>query len=165
MNKINRHIALVTLAMAILTPAAAGAQALSSADRDRGLAEMRTYTHSMLVRELALEKDQQEKFFESYDAMQNELMALGRETRELEKRTLDNARATDTENEAAARALFEQKKKEADIELSYFDTFRKVLTPRQLAKLKSAERKINMKLASYRGHKRSNSKKTTRQSK
>lgn len=165
MNKINRRLAFFAFAMALMLPATGGAQALSNADRDRGLAEMRNFTHTMLVRELALEKDQQDKFFESYDAMQNELMAIGRETRELEKRTLDNLRATDTENEATARALFEQKKKEADIELSYFDSFRKVLTPRQLAKLKSAERKINMKLASYRGQKRSNAKKSPKQSK
>lgn len=119
--------------------------------RQRAIQEMRQYKHSVITKELDLKKDQQEKFFELYDAMENELMTLGEETRELERKTINDANATDAQNLAAARALFELKKKESEIELKYYDSFAEVLTPRQLLKLKSAERKSAMHMASYHG--------------
>jgi predicted transcriptional regulator len=83
--------------------------------------------------------------------MDRELMVIGNEVRDLERKTLADDKASDTECAATARALFEQKKRESDVELKYFDRLADVLTPRQLIKLKSAERKIAMQLANYHG--------------
>lgn len=145
-------------ALAIMTIGTVGAQRLSDDQVRQGLEEMRAFKHRMLVKELELAKEQEQPFFAIYDKMDDELMAQGVEMRELERKTLANADATDTECELVARALFEQKKKEGETELRYYDELSKVLKPRQLLKLKSAERKISMTLANYHGrlkHRRS----------
>ena len=124
---------------------------LSEEQLRQGLAQLRDYKHKTFVKELGLSSDQEQPFFEVYDKMDAELMAVGMETRELERKTMENARATDTECAAASRALFEQRKKEGEIELRYYDRIAEVLTPRQLLKLKSVERAVNMRLAKYHG--------------
>lgn len=124
---------------------------LSGEQLKQGLAEMRAYKHRMLVKELELTNEQEQKFFEIYDKMDEELLKTGRETRELERKTLQNEDATDTECATVARTLFEQKKKESEIELGYYDALAEILTPRQLLKLKSVERRIAMNLAKYHG--------------
>lgn len=124
---------------------------LSGEQLKQGLAEMRAYKHRLLVKELDLKEAQQQKFFDIYDKMDDDLMTAGRETRDLERKTLDNEKATDDECSAVSRALFEQKKKEGEIELNYYDKLAEVLTARQLLKLKSVERRIAMNLAKYHG--------------
>lgn len=152
---------LLLLTVALLTCGAAMAQhrgqrrtALTDEQRQKALAEMRTFKHNALTRELDLTPEQQTKFFDVYDEMDEQLMALNFETRELERKTINNENATDTELKAAARALYEQKAREAEIELKYYDRFADVLTARQLAKLKGAERKISLQMASYHGRQR-----------
>lgn len=158
-----KHFTSTILALfiaAFATATSADAQQLSERDVQKGLEQMRAYKHTVLTRELDLTKDQQQKFFDVYDAMDNELMALGDETREIERKTSADANATDAECTEAARKIFEQKKREGEIELKYFDSFAQILTARQLLKLKSAERKIALGLAKYHG--RADKKRTTR---
>lgn len=145
---------LIVLTVLLTAFATAGAQnnrrgSMTDEQRQRALSEMRTYKHNMLVRELDLSKSQQAKFFDVYDQMDDELMTIADETRELTRRTLADADATDTEIAAASRAMFEQKKREAEVELKYYEKFEEILTPRQLLGLKTAERKIAMQMASY----------------
>lgn len=155
MFHIRRHhlqILLLTAALIVSsTLPVAARKRLNDEERQRALTEMRNFKHTVLTRELDLRKDQQTKFFEIYDQMDDELFAIGEETRELERKTLNNAQASDTEINAASRALFEQKKREAEVELRYYDRMADVLTPRQLLKLKSAERRIAMTMAGYHG--------------
>lgn len=58
----------------------------------------------------------------------------------------NNASATDTEIESAARAVFEQKAREGQVEISYFSKFKDVLSSRQLLSLKNADRKFTQQL-------------------
>lgn len=142
----------ISLVMAAGTTSTVTAQKrLNGDERQRALTEMRNFKHNMLIRELDLRKDQQNKFFDIYDQMDDELLAIGDETRELERKVAGNADASDTEIAAASRAMFEQKKREGEVELSYYDRFAEVLTPRQLLRLKTAERRIALRLASYHG--------------
>jgi Spy/CpxP family protein refolding chaperone len=151
-------IALLTIATA-LGSGSASAQRLSDEDLQKALTEMRNFKHRVFAKELQLSKDQQQKFFDVYDAMDKELMVVGNETRDLERKTLADANASDTECTATARSLFEQRKRESDIELKYFDKLADVLTPRQLLKYKSVERKISMQLANYHGRQKSQQRK------
>ena len=98
-----------------------------------------------LVRDEIIERTQEGCVVPDYterlqNADRDELERIYRETRNLESRTLRNDKSSDTECEAAARAVFEQKKNEAEIELQYFDKFKEILTPQQLLRLRSAER-------------------------
>lgn len=150
-----KHVSIITaILLAVVfaaVPAAAQNQRLNQTEVRKGLAEMRNFKHQMFVKELGLTSEQQDKFFKLYDAMDDELMAVGEETRDLERKTLSDENASATECTATARALFDQKKREAEIENSYFDRFSEVLTPRQMVKLKPTERKISLMLANYHG--------------
>ena len=113
-------------------------------NRERWKSELRNYKHDFMARELDLSRDQQSKFFPLYDQMEDSIEQINADTRELEKRIGDDA--SDIQTEAAARALFEQKSREGQLELEYFDSFKTILTPRQLLKLKSAERQFMRRL-------------------
>jgi len=104
------------------------------------------YKHEMLAKALDLDKEKEKQFFEVYDEMDMRLMQISNETRDLERRVSADADASDTEIEAAAIAIYSQKEKEGKIELEYFDKFKEILTPRQLLRLKSAEREFTSNL-------------------
>jgi Spy/CpxP family protein refolding chaperone len=154
-----KHLIIAIIAIAALFGSTnVSAQRLSDEDLQKALTEMRNFKHRVFVKELQLTKDQQQKFFDVYDSMDKELMVIGNETRDLERKTLADASATDTECTSVARSLFEQRKRESEIELKYFEKFADVLTPRQLLKYKSVERKISMQLANYHGRQKSKQK-------
>lgn len=109
--------------MAIIAASALCAQnadrkALTQAEREEWLSEMRSYKREFLARELELTQEQQAQFFQIYEQMDDELNQVAAETRELEAKVADDDTASDTEMEAAARALFEQKSREGKIEIS-----------------------------------------------
>ena len=131
----------------------------SSGDRDKWLSEVRNYKQEYLSRELQLTKEQQSKFFPIYNEMDEELNKVASETRDLEAKVNDDKNATDTEVSAAARALFEQKSRESEIELRYFDRYKDILTPRQLIRLKAAERKFTQQLVRHHGRMKADARK------
>lgn len=118
-------------------------------NRERYINEIRAYKHNYIAKELELSKEQQKEFFTVYDEMEDELMKINDETRELERKTEADKDASDTELEAAATAIFSQKQKEGEIEMSYFDKFKKILNNRQLLRLKNTERKFTQQLVRH----------------
>lgn len=110
-------------------------------DRDEWFREMLELKHDYLAKELALTKEQQQKFFSVYDSMENETRRMFDQTRALEKRVRQKGdKATDAELLKATDAMYNVKTREAQIERKYYTQFRKLLSPRQLFKLKRAER-------------------------
>lgn len=138
------RIYLIILFIATVASSALAQPRPTPENRERWKSELRNYKHDFMVRELDLSRDQQSKFFPLYDQMEDSIEQINTDTRELEKRIGDDA--SDIETEAAARALFEQKSREGQLELEYFDSFKTILTPRQLLKLKSAERQFMRRL-------------------
>lgn len=116
-------------------------------DREKWFKEAREYKHQYLIKELDLTKTQQREFFPLYDQMDDEMIKIQQETRQMEKRIKSlGDKASDLDYEKATDALYEAKEKEANIEKKYLTEFRKVLTPEQLFKLKGAERKFMREL-------------------
>ncbi len=138
------RIYLIILFIATVASSALAQPRPTPENRERWKSELRNYKHDFMVRELDLSRDQQSKFFPLYDQMEDSIEQINTDTRELEKRIGDDA--SDIETEAAARALFEQKSREGQLELEYFDSFKTILTPRQLLKFKSAERQFMRRL-------------------
>lgn len=138
----NRIFIILALSAAIISTASA--QTHHPEERERWKSELRNYKHDFIARDLDLSREQQAKFFPLYDQMEDSIERINIDTRELENRVADDA--GDIEVEAAARALFEQKSREGRLELEYFDTFKTILTPRQLLKLKNAERQFMRQL-------------------
>ena len=110
-------------------------------DRDEWFREMLELKHDYLAKELALTKEQQQKFFPVYDSRENETRRMFDQTRALEKSVRQKGdKATDAELLKATDAMYNVKTREAQIEKKYYTQFRKLLSPRQLFKLKRAER-------------------------
>ena len=84
--------------------------------------------------------------------MDDEIDRINTETRDLERKVDAKTDATDTEVEAAARAVFLQKSAEGQVEEQYFDRFKQILQGRQLLKLRKAEREFTRQL--MRQHRR-----------
>lgn len=147
-------LSLVILISALCPLLPAAQDRLSDSDRQRWLSELRTYKHDYLVKELDLTKDQQREFFPLYDKMEDEVERISSETRALEAKA-DNKDASDLEIENAARTVFEQKRAEGQIEMTYFEKFKEILSPRQLLRLKNAERKFTQQLVKHHRRMRS----------
>lgn len=148
----SRKFALLILFVATIAgtvPAAAQRNANKGQHNKEWYLELRQLKHDFLKKELKLTRDQENAFFPLYDRMDDELFAVAEDTRSLERRIKAKTDATDVELEAAARATFEQKRKESDIELKYFEEFKKILSKRQLLNLKEAERRLNRKLVEH----------------
>ncbi len=147
--------------IAILSASAVSAQKrVKEADRQKWLSELRTLKRDFLVKELSLSTEQQSKFFPIYEEMDNELNQINTETRELEQKVLADADASDTEVAAAAQASFQQKKREGEVEMKYYEKFAEILTPRQLISLKNAERKFTQQLVQRHGHIKANNRRS-----
>lgn len=136
----------VLLAITFVTQAFAQHNHLSDADRTKWLSEIREYKHSFIANELELTREQQRDFFPLYDSMEDEIERVNAETRAIETRLAVDEDASDLELENGARTVFEQKRAEGQIEMTYFDKFREILTPRQLIKLKNSERRFTQQL-------------------
>lgn len=130
---------------------------ISDARREKFVGEIRQYKHDYIAKELDLSREQQKDFFPVYDEMEDKIMKLNSETRDLERKIIDKQDASDTEMEAAAQAIFSQRLREGEIEQSYYDKFTKILTNRQILRLKNTERKFTQKLMKH--HRRFNKQK------
>lgn len=146
-NSIVSVLAAVIIAVFFATPSVYAAGQKNS---EAALEELKEFKHNYLKKELKLSRDQEAAFFKYYDQMFEELLALGDQTRRLERKVLRDSNATDLEMESAARAVFELKKKEGEIELKYFDQFKTILSKRQLLMLKPVERKMIIKLLEFK---------------
>ena len=147
-----RHISLIIiLVMGLQLWTAMAQRQLSEEDRQRWTQKMRQYKHDFLIKELDLTREQQNEFFPLYDAMEDEVNSLTIQTRELESKIAASERTSDVEYSSAARTFFEQKGKEAEIEMMYFEKFENILTPRQIFKLRAAERHFTGRVLRHHG--------------
>ncbi len=135
---ITQRFFIATLLLLGLVAADMNAQsALSENDRSRWLSEIREYKHEFLAKDLELTREQQRDFFPLYDSMEDEVERINTETRALETKVSESKEASDLEIENASRTIFEQKRAEGQIEMTYFDKFKEILSPRQLLRLKT----------------------------
>lgn len=112
--------------------------------------EVRDYKHNFLAKELNLTREQQKEFFAVYDEMEDAVAALTEETRDLEKKITENIDdASDLELDKATEAIFDLKVKEGEMERTYAEKYRTILTKKQLFLLKSAERNFNRELLQH----------------
>lgn len=121
----------------------------SQAEIDNYRTKIKQYKRQIITKELDLSRETANKFFPLYEKMDEELEKVGHDTYLLETRTIKNANASELDCETTARALFEQKKNEGEIELRYFEKFRSILSPRQLLMLKNAERKFRRQVIQH----------------
>lgn len=131
-------------------------QPIDDEGRQKWMTELRNYKHDFLIRELDIPSDKQKEFFTEYDSMENRINELNIQTRSLEQKVISDPDASDVEIEAAARAQFELKGEESRIELEYYEKFKDILTPKQLIRIKNAERKFTQQLMQHHRRLRGN---------
>lgn len=109
-------------------------------ERTEWFRKLKEAKHNYLTKELDLTEAQQENFFLLYDAKERERHAAERKVRTLEKEVRRKGdSATDEDYNRAIAAQYESNHEMARIESKYEKEFRKVLTKRQLFKLRRAE--------------------------
>lgn len=137
-----KKLVLIALIIAAAFTAAPDAAAQGKVSREKWMTEMRQYKRAYLAKELDLTKEQQNKFFPLYEAMEDECARLDEDTRQMERRVAEAPDASDLEYEKAAETIYETKVKQAEIEKTYSEKFKEVLSARQLFHLKEADRKF-----------------------
>lgn len=117
--------------------------AQNKSERDQWLEQIRQYKRTYFTKELDLTKEQQQKFFPLYEEMENQTSKLEEDARIMERRVSEATDATDIEYEKAAEVLYDMKLKQAEVEKSYMEKFKAILSARQLFELKGVERKFS----------------------
>lgn len=146
---------LILLLAFVCVPTIVSATGPSKSERAAWFTKMREYKHEFLIKQLDLEESQREPFFALYDKMNDEIHAIERQTRTMERTVSKKGEeATDLEYEKAAEACYELAGKRNVVEMKYFKEFKSVLTPKQLFKLQKAERDFTRQLMEHRGKKK-----------
>lgn len=149
--KIRQSILAAILCLSAMAPAMQAQVPLSENDRTRWLSEIREYKHEFIAKDLEMTREQQRDFFPLYDSMEDEVERINSEIRALETKVNEDKEASDIEIENASRTIFEQKRAEGQVEMTYFDKFKEILSPRQLLRLKNAERRFTQQLVKHHG--------------
>lgn len=116
-------------------------------DKKEWLAKMREAKHEFLAKELQISDVQKKDFFAIYDKTEDARWRVEQEVRQRQKAVEQKGdAATDAELDALIDNQFQMEERLSKIDQEALPKLRKVLTRRQLARLKHAERKFNRKL-------------------
>ncbi|MCM1369351.1 MAG: DUF3450 domain-containing protein [Candidatus Amulumruptor caecigallinarius] len=108
--------------------------------------EVREFKLKFMAQEMDLKEDQQKKFFEVYNQLDDERMKIFREIKTLERRVENMENASDADYEQLSKSITSAKEKDAEIERKYDEKFATFLSPRQIFKMKKAEESFRHKL-------------------
>ena len=112
-------------------------------NRQEWFKQMRVYKHDFIAKELDLSQEQQKAFFPLYDAMNEKILKLQRDSHAFERKVAqDKSAVSDLEYEKATEAAIELRAKEAQIAKEYYAKFKGILSPAQIYRLTQAERKF-----------------------
>ncbi len=144
---IRNFIIYSALLLAIILPQSAAAQLKSAENlRAKWFSELRQVKRNYFIKELDLDREQQNKFFPLYEEMEDKTFRIDDEARQMEQRIADAKDATDTEYEKTAEALYDADVQTAQIRREYMDKFKTILTRRQLFELKGVEKKFSREM-------------------
>lgn len=127
-------------------------------ERKVWMKEMQQYKNDFISKKLQLTDDQKARFIPLYNSMDAEIRKTQDEAEKLYRQTKKKeSGVSDLEYEKAAEAAYELKGRENEIEMRYFKQFKTILTPKQLFKLKDAERDFTRQLMKHQQHSREKS--------
>ncbi len=142
------------LLMSLVAGAYAQDKREGKSDRHNMRQELEDFKMKFIAQEIDLREDQQQRFFELYKKMNEERFKVFKETRRLEKQVKSDKNATDADYENLNKAITEARRKDAEIEKRYDDQFLKIISARQLFKMKDAEEKFRHKMHDMRKNKK-----------
>lgn len=157
-----RLISLILLAVTLL-PATTLAQEhkhRNREDRKEWMKKLKALKSDYLIKELSLTETQKGDFFKIYDQLEDERNAAEQKVRAAERNVRKKAdAATDEDYDAAIAAQYQLNSELANIDAKYEGQLRKVLTKRQLFKLRGAEFGFQRKLMEHCPNPKHNDKK------
>lgn len=113
---------------------------------ERWRKEMREFKLKFLAQEMELQEDQQKQFFTLYTQMTDDKDAIMRTTRQTLERVEKMDSPSDADYRAASEALMKAREQELAVDKKFEEKFRVFLSPKQLFKMKEAERKFRDRL-------------------
>lgn len=108
--------------------------------------EIQEFKIKFLIQEADINKEQQAEFVKIYTELSNAKLNLMKACHDEQKALRAKASPTDEDYIRVSEKLAEAKSAEGALELKYFQQLRKLLSPKQLYKLKDAELKFNRKM-------------------
>lgn len=107
-----------------------------------------------IIQEAEITKEQQAEFIRLYTEMSNAKLTLLKAHAEKHKALAANPSPTDNDYNKVSEEIAESKSAEGAIDKSYYLQFKKILTPKQLYKMKEAELHFNSKMMHMRKNRR-----------
>lgn len=140
-----RHIILILLALFIILPAAAQKEGKRPSPE-----EMMKLKIEYISEEIELRDDQKKQFNEIYSQMDQERRAVFKKMKEAENRINNTQNATEADYEKASQEINQARHQMTAIENNYDRKFEKILSKKQLFKMKEAETKFWEKMRKIR---------------
>ena len=112
--------------------------------------ELREFKIKFIAQEIDLKEDQKSAFVDLYNEMSDKRNEVMRDAWKMERALKNNKDATEADYQAVTDAMTKAKAKDAEIEKSYDDRFAKILSQKQIFKMKEAEMEFRKKIDEMR---------------
>lgn len=112
--------------------------------------ELQEFKLKFLAQEMDLDDNLKEPFFNLYNQMSEEKWKVFRKIREQEKALKKKENPTDEDYVALNKAMTSAKEQDAAIDKKYDEKFAKILSAKQIVKMKNAEEKFRRQMEKMR---------------
>lgn len=136
----------MTLVCAFCMADTASAQRKGPGDHRAMRREVRQYKMKYLAQEIDLKAENQKRFFELYEELEDGRQSIIDEARKLDKQVKADKDATEADYARAAEAKSEAKVKVSELEKKYDERFSEFLSGKQIYKLHEAEESFRIKM-------------------
>lgn len=144
-----KHLLLI-LALIMGCSASAIAQKPNGKKGDNMMKELQEFKIKFIAQEIDLKDSQKAEFVELYNEMCAKRLEVMRDAWKMERDLKNNKDATEADYQAVTEAMTKAKAKDAEIEKSYDEKFAKILSQKQIYKMKEAEDEFRKKMAEMR---------------
>lgn len=144
-----KHL-LFILALILGCSASAFAQKPHGKKAENMMKELQEFKIKFIAQEIDLKESQKADFVELYNEMSAKRVEVMRDAWKMERELKNNPDATEADYQAVTDAMTKAKAKDAEIEKSYDEKFAKILSQKQIYKMKEAEDEFRKKMAEMR---------------
>lgn len=127
-------------------------------DKEKMVKEVYEFKLKFLAQEMELKEDQQQKFFDIYNEMNEKRRAAYKDFYTLKKKLKDNPNASDEDYKRLREAEQKANEQSALIEKEYDKKFGEFLSEKQMYKMKEGENKFRNKIQEMKHNKKKHKK-------
>lgn len=144
-----KHLLLI---LALIMGCYVSAMAQRSGDKksENMMKELQEFKIKFIAQEIDLKESQKADFVELYSEMNSKRIEVMRDAWKMERELKKNKDASEADYQAVTDAMTKAKAKDAEIEKSYDEKFAKILSQKQIYKMKEAEEEFRKKMTEMR---------------